>query len=107
MIHRDSRRSITLVSSVCLALVFLLPLLTFGQTPDPNATKPDSQTATTTNTTHDLERKFFKNILSDQREIWTSPFHLVREDKTWAIPLTISAAALLATDRHTSGELVE
>ena len=107
MIHMDSRRGITLVSSVCLALVFLLPLLTSGQTPDPNATKPDSQTATTTNPTHDLEKKFFKNILSDQRIIWTSPFHLGRGDSSWAIPLTISTAALIATDRHTSGELVE
>ena len=108
MIHRDSRRSITLVSSVCLALVFLLPLLTSGQTLDPtSATKSDSQTTPTTNPTHDLEKKFFKNILSDQREIWTSPFHLAREDSSWAIPLTISAATLIATDRHTSGELVE
>jgi membrane-associated phospholipid phosphatase len=108
MIHRDSRRSITLVSSVCLALVFVLPLLTSGQTPDPNsATKSDSQTATTTNPTHDLEKKFFKNILSDQGKIWTSPFHLARGDSSWAIPLTISAVALIATDRHTSSELVE
>jgi membrane-associated phospholipid phosphatase len=53
------------------------------------------------------EKDFFANILRDQREIWTSPFHLNRGDAKWAIPLTLSTAALIATDRHTSGELVE
>ncbi|MFN2517297.1 MAG: phosphatase PAP2 family protein, partial [Pyrinomonadaceae bacterium] len=53
------------------------------------------------------EKNFFANILRDQREIWTSPFHLNRGDAKWAFPLTLSAAALFATDRHTSGELVE
>jgi hypothetical protein len=54
-----------------------------------------------------LEKKFFHNILSDQRAIWTAPFRLNSTDAKWAIPLTVSFAALLATDSHTSGELVE
>jgi membrane-associated phospholipid phosphatase len=54
-----------------------------------------------------LEKKFFLNILSDQRAIWTSPFHLHGTDKKWLAPLGLSTLALIATDRHTSGELVE
>jgi membrane-associated phospholipid phosphatase len=54
-----------------------------------------------------LEKKFFRNILADQGAIWTSPFHLQRGDAKWGIPFVLSAATLIATDRHTSGELVE
>ena len=54
-----------------------------------------------------LEKKFFVNILRDQRAIWTSPFHLHESDAKWLAPLGLSTAALIATDRQTSGELVE
>ena len=47
------------------------------------------------------EKRFFKNILRDQRAIWTSPLHLGRGDAKWAVPLGLSAAALLATDQET------
>jgi membrane-associated phospholipid phosphatase len=57
------------------------------------------------NPTPSLERRFFKNILEDQRAIWTSPFHLGREDAKWLIPLGLSTAALFATDRRTAGAL--
>ncbi|MGH9872261.1 MAG: phosphatase PAP2 family protein [Pyrinomonadaceae bacterium] len=57
--------------------------------------------------TPSLEKKFFVNILKDQRAIWTSPFHLHRIDGKWLAPLGLSTLALIATDRHTSGELVE
>jgi membrane-associated phospholipid phosphatase len=50
---------------------------------------------------------FFRNILRDQRAIWTSPFNLKRESMKWLAPLGLSTAALMATDRHTSGDLVE
>ena len=53
------------------------------------------------------EKEFFRNILRDQRAIWTSPFHLNQGDMKWVAPLGLTTAALLATDRHTSGALVE
>jgi membrane-associated phospholipid phosphatase len=53
------------------------------------------------------EHRFFADILRDQRAIWTSPFNLRRSDAKWLAPIGFSAVALLATDRHTSGELVE
>ncbi|MCA1814970.1 MAG: phosphatase PAP2 family protein [Acidobacteria bacterium] len=47
------------------------------------------------------EHDFFKNILRDQRAIWTSPFHLNRGDARWLLPLSLSSAALFATDQET------
>jgi membrane-associated phospholipid phosphatase len=54
-----------------------------------------------------LERRFLTNILLDQRAIWTSPFHIGRGDAGWIAPLGLSTAALLATDRHSAGEMIE
>jgi membrane-associated phospholipid phosphatase len=53
------------------------------------------------------EKRFFKNLLDDQRAIWTSPFHLHGTDARWLAPLGLSTAALVATDGRTSRELVE
>jgi membrane-associated phospholipid phosphatase len=50
------------------------------------------------------ERRFFADIVRDQRAIWTSPFHLGRGDSKWLAPLGISTAALIASDQET-GEL--
>jgi len=57
--------------------------------------------------TPSLEKKFFVNILDDQRAIWTSPFHMSGRDAKWLAPLGVSTIALIATDRRTSGKLVE
>jgi membrane-associated phospholipid phosphatase len=48
-----------------------------------------------------LEKQFFKNILRDQKAIWTSPFHLHKDEMKWVIPAGIGIAALIATDRET------
>lgn len=47
------------------------------------------------------ERSFFKDILRDQRAIWTSPFRLGRGDAKWLAPLGVSTLALAATDQYT------
>src|SRR3989442_14313703 len=49
--------------------------------------------------TPSLERKFLRNILRDQRAIWTSPLHVQKEDAKWLVPLGLSTAALIATCR--------
>jgi len=54
-----------------------------------------------------IEKNFLANILKDQKGIWTAPFHLQQNDARWVAPFGLSLAALIATDRHTSGELVE
>jgi membrane-associated phospholipid phosphatase len=71
---------------------------TASPTPQPQATK-------TTRKSPSLEREFVRNVLRDQRAIWTSPFHLSRGDSRWLLPLGLSAATLVATDRYTAGAL--
>ena len=55
--------------------------------------------------TPSLERKFLKNIVRDQRAIWTSPLHLQKDDAKWLAPLGLSTATLIATDRRTADAL--
>ena len=54
-----------------------------------------------------LEREFFKNILRDQKAIWTAPFHLERSDAKWVVPSSIGLMALFTTDRITGDEMFE
>jgi membrane-associated phospholipid phosphatase len=63
--------------------------------------------AQTPSPTPSLEREFFKNILHDQKAIWTAPFHLERSDTKWAIPAAIGFMALVTTDRITGDEIFE
>jgi len=70
-----------------------------------NAQTPTSTPSPQPSPTPSLERQFFKNILEDQRAIWTSPLQLHGEDAKWLVPLGLSTAALIATDRRTAGAL--
>jgi hypothetical protein len=49
-----------------------------------------------------LARKLVGNILLDQKEIWTSPFHMHGTDALWWIGIGGATAALIATDHQTS-----
>lgn len=71
-----------------------------AQTPSPTPTPRASATPT-------LESQFFKNILRDQKAIWTLPFHLHSRDARWVAPLGLGTAALIATDRRTGDEMAE
>jgi membrane-associated phospholipid phosphatase len=42
---------------------------------------------------------FLKNLVSDQKSIWTSPRHLRWADGAWLFPLAAATAGFLATDR--------
>jgi membrane-associated phospholipid phosphatase len=90
---------------VCV-LIILASVNAFAQSSlggIPSVAQPSSTPAA--KPTPSLERRFFKNILEDQRAIWTSPFHLGRGDAKWLIPLGLSTAALFATDRRTADAL--
>jgi len=54
-----------------------------------------------------LESQFFKNMLRDQKAIWTSPLHLKADDAKWAVPLGLGTMALITTDRITGDEIAE
>lgn len=48
-----------------------------------------------------LDKQFFRDILHDQKKIWTSPFRVRSKDAKWSVPLAIGFATLVATDRRT------
>jgi len=67
-----------------------------------------AQTPTPTpSPTPSLEHEFVKNILRDQKAIWTAPFHLDRGDMKWVVPGSIGLMGLFTTDRITGDEMGE
>src|SRR3989449_9596456 len=90
-------RSSNIWGFAILVVIFFAGISTApGQTP--TSTPQPSPTSS-------LERKFLKNILRDQRAIWTSPLHMGEKDANWLVPLGLSTAVLIATDRRTADAL--
>jgi PAP2 superfamily len=80
-----------MIRSILIALTFfILATGLCAQTPPPS-----------------LEREFFKNILNDQKAIWTAPMRLQRDDAKWVIPSSIGFMALVTTDRMSGDEMAE
>src|SRR5580698_8578299 len=52
-----------------------------------------------------LALRVIERGVADQRDIWTAPTKFRLADADWIMPLTISAAALFATDTETSKHL--
>jgi membrane-associated phospholipid phosphatase len=48
---------------------------------------------------------FAKSILLDQKEIWTSPFHMTRKKAQWWLTFGAITGVVVATDRRTSRQL--
>lgn len=81
----------------CLSLAFIVAtaLTTHAQAdPKPKPSPPPL-----------LEREFVKNILSDQKEIWTAPVRLERGEAKWIVPSSIGFMALATTDRITGDRM--
>ena len=73
-----------------------------------NTTSVQAQASTPSPTpTPTLEREFFRNILRDQKAIWTAPLHLRSEDARWLVPVGVGTAALIFTDQQTGDEIAE
>ena len=71
------------------------------------STASSARAQTPTPSPPSLEREFFKNILEDQKAIWTAPLSLHRADAKWMIPAGVGAMALFTTDRITGDEIAE
>jgi membrane-associated phospholipid phosphatase len=97
---KSNRTSHCLFAVVVLGVIFSVTPSTLGQIPSPTPTPQPSATPS-------LEKQFFKNVLRDQKAIWTSPFRLRGRDARWLAPLGIGTAALIATDRSTGDEIAE
>lgn len=89
-----------IVRSLCMIVVFALPAAAQSLSqPSPTPTPtPRSQNWHKSS----LGGSYIKDIIHDQKVIWTSPFRLDREDAKWAIPAFVGAGALITTDRYTS-----
>ena len=95
---------------------FFVALTSFGvslagfasaqQTPAPPNPQPQSQSAPWTNPfeklSHPNESKFFIHLADDQKNIWTSPFHLKPADAKWLVPVSGIATGLFVTDPQSS-----
>ncbi len=51
---------------------------------------------------HPNESKFFIHLAEDQKDIWTSPFHLQPDDAKWLVPSGGIATALFVTDSQSA-----
>lgn len=96
---RRKRRPHYLFGIILSAMILLITAAVHAQPPAPSP-PPKAPTPT-------LESQFFKNILRDQKAIWTAPFHLHRRDARWLTPLGLGTAALIATDRDTADEIAK
>jgi len=98
---RRNGRSQCLFGMHVLIFVLLIGVAVQAQTsPAPSPTPRSSPTPS-------LESQFFKNILRDQKAIWTAPLHLERSDAKWIVPGAIGFGALITTDRITGDEIAE
>src|SRR5438132_957658 len=91
-----------LFGMILSAVIFSFAAEARAQTPSPTPSPTPKASATPT-----LESQFFKNVLRDQKAIWTSPLHLRGRDARWGLPLFFGTAALITTDRITGDEIGE
>jgi membrane-associated phospholipid phosphatase len=82
-----------------------------AQTPDPGQAPSPQSTSDArdrvyypgdTESVKPLAKKLFGNFLLDQKEIWTSPFHMHKSDAKWWILFGAATAVLIATDHRSS-----
>lgn len=99
---RSNRIPQCLFGMILSAVIFSFAADARAQTPSPTPSPTPNASATPT-----LESQFFKNVLRDQRAIWTAPFHLRGHDALWLGPLGLGTAAMIATDRRTGDEIAE
>lgn len=100
--NRTSPCLFAMVPMILWVTVFSIAVRAQAQTPLPSPSPTPQPAATPT-----LEKQFFKNILHDQKAIWTSPFRLRGRDARWLAPLGLGTATLIATDRSTGDEIAE
>ena len=80
---------------------------TDNQTPTPPAVQNPEQIVRPSETAspQTTARKIVTNILSDQKAMWTSPFHTRPEDRKWWGIFGLGIAALITEDRRISDSI--
>jgi len=107
------------VGSCLLAAVGGVSMDCFAQSPPQAASNTTPQAGPESDSSSQTEKKpvktpdydnsvgphLFKNILEDQKAIWTSPIHLRFVDADWLLPLGVTIGGTLATDTEASKHL--
>jgi len=96
-------------SAATFLIVVSLSTGAIAQTSDPAQPRADSRDpilySDETEHIKPLAVKLTRNILIDQKEIWTSPFHMTRHNAAWWLLFGGAAAALIATDHKVESDL--
>ncbi len=66
---------------------------------------PEDPTQTGQPARHDSDLQFFRNIVTDQVAMWTSPLRTRKSDTVWLLPIAGAAAIMRATDTRAAREL--
>jgi len=66
---------------------------------DPKLNQTDDAYESVIENKNSLGVPFLKNLVSDQKAIWTSPTRLRWADGTWLLPLAAATGGFFATDR--------
>src|SRR5262249_34314657 len=101
---RSNRTTRCRFGMMILALLFTAALAAQAQSPTPTPSPPPPSPASASPT---LEKQLFKNLLRDQKAIWTSPVRVRGDDGKWLIPMGWATATLIASDRDTGDEMLE
>ena len=72
------------------------------QTPSQSPPSKPPDAAAFDKISHPDESKFFIHLVEDQKNIWTSPFHLKAADAKWLVPMGGIATGLFVTDPQSS-----
>ncbi len=83
----------------------LNPLLLGPSIPEPSDLGIESGKASANKTGQAPNPNFLRNLLLDQKAIWTSPLHISKHDAVWLIPFAAATGALIATDQSASGAI--
>jgi membrane-associated phospholipid phosphatase len=93
-------------ASRCVTLLLIIATAAVAaHAQSPSSVPPVQSPTPGPSPTPSLERQFFRNILRDQRAIWTSPLRIRGDDARYLAPLGVSTVALIVTDKHTAGKL--
>src|SRR5882762_3709383 len=94
------RRPLTALGRHCLLTTLIcVSSITHAQTPadgppPPSAQKREEQSPERSPSLKSLPR----NIFLDQRDFWSTPFHMTQTQWRWTVPLAFTGAGLLASD---------
>lgn len=98
----SGRRPMPGIALLFATLIFAVTNVSGQSTGSPAEPAPSPSQASTSRIKPSLEHQFFRNLLDDQRAIWTAPFHMNRSEAKFTAPLGLATAVLIATDRYTA-----